>query len=68
MRQNAPWFGRPSDQAREHWERCRNLPPLQTGEAESLTTAFLATRSITVCPARYAAPLQHRYLLTRNGL
>ncbi|MGC1410238.1 MAG: hypothetical protein WA864_15020 [Acetobacteraceae bacterium] len=67
MQQFGSRFGRPSEQAREHWQRCKKLPPLQNGEAESLTTEFLATRSITVCPARYAVPLHQRYERTWNG-
>jgi hypothetical protein len=41
-----------------HRQRCKELPPLQVGEAERLTEAFLANNSITVCPTRYAAPIE----------
>ncbi len=67
MRQYGSWFDKPSEQAREHWRRCKELPPLRSGEAEILMTEFLATRSITVCPTRYAAPLQQRYQPNWNG-
>ena len=42
------------DQA--HRQRCKSLPPMQADEAKTLVTAFLATRSVTICPTRYAAP------------
>jgi hypothetical protein len=39
-----------------HRLRCGRLPPMQAGEANDLMAAFLATRSVTLCPTRYAAP------------
>jgi hypothetical protein len=44
----------PEEQA--HRRRCKSLPPIQAGEADDLMAAFLATRSVTLCPTRYAAP------------
>jgi hypothetical protein len=41
---------------RAHRQRCRHLPPIQAGEANVLMAAFLATRQVTLCPTRYAAP------------
>jgi hypothetical protein len=41
-----------------HRLRCENLPPLQAGEADRLVTAYLAARSVTMCPARCAAPVE----------
>ena len=48
-----------SKEAFAHKQRCKTLPPLQPGEHERLVTAFLAVRSVTVFPARYAAPVEH---------
>jgi len=42
-----------------HRQRCKNLPPMRAGESEHLMAAFLANRSITACPTRYAAPTEH---------
>jgi hypothetical protein len=52
-------FNVASEQAKAHRRRCKALPPLQPGEPERLMAAFLAVRSITQCPVRYAVPLQH---------
>ncbi len=46
---------------------CRSLPPINAGEAERLVAAFLAARTVTVCPTRYAAPIEQRPQLTRRG-
>jgi hypothetical protein len=46
---------------------CRSLPPIQAGEAERLVAAFLAARTVTACPTRYAAPIEQRPHLTRSG-
>ena len=43
-----------------HWQRCKQLPPLRPGEAETLTAAFLASRGVTACPARYVEAVEHR--------
>jgi len=45
------------DPAWEHRQRCKSLPALQPGESERLMAAFLAGRGVTLCPARYAAPV-----------
>jgi hypothetical protein len=48
----------PSEEKRrivEHCKRCRDLPPLQKGEAERLVAEYLATRDVTVCPVAYVA-------------
>lgn len=58
-------YGRMSLLAMQHRRRCATLPPMRRGEAESLIAQFLATRDITVCPARYAVPVEQRPLLTR---
>ena len=42
----------------EHCERCRDLPPLQKGEAERLVAEFLAKREVTVCPRAYLVPTE----------
>ena len=46
--------------AHAHRLRCKSLPPIQDGEAERLVAGFLASRDITTCPARYAAPVEQR--------
>ena len=46
---------------------CRSLPPINAGEAERLVAAFLAARTVTVCPTRYAAPIEQRPQLTQRG-
>jgi hypothetical protein len=37
-------------------QRCKSLPPLGADEARLLMAAFVASKSVTTCPARYAAP------------
>lgn len=51
-------FCRGSQQATAHKLRCKTLPPLKPGEHERLLATFLAVKSITSCPARYAAPTE----------
>lgn len=51
-------FRRGSQQVLAHRLRCQTLPPLKPGEHERLVAAFLAVRGVTVCPARYAAPVE----------
>lgn len=62
MQQNSSFFGGLSPQAWQHRRRCEKLPALQDGEAENLVAVFLAARSVTVCPARYVAPVEQRPL------
>ena len=50
-----------------HWQRCKSLPPMQPGEAERLIADFLASKSITACPTRYAAPIEQRPQFSRNA-
>jgi hypothetical protein len=45
---------------RQRWQRCKQLPPLRVGEAEELVAAFLASRSVTTCPVRYATAVEQR--------
>jgi hypothetical protein len=40
---------------------------MQPGEAERLVAGFLATRDITTCPVRYAAPVEQRLQPTQRG-
>ena len=49
-----------------HRRRCKGLPPVQSGEVERLKADFLATRGVTACPARYAAPIEQQSLLARS--
>ena len=45
--------------SQEHRQRCRQLPPLQKGEAERLIAEFLAARgNVTVCPPAYLVPVR----------
>ena len=46
--------------AHAHRLRCKSLPPIQDGEAERLVAGFLAISDITICPARYAAPVEQQ--------
>jgi hypothetical protein len=52
--------------AQAHRRRCRNVPPVQPGEAERLMAEFLRNRGVTACPTRYALPVEQRAQLTRN--
>lgn len=65
VRPNSSYCGLTPAQA--HRRRCRSLPPVQAGEAERLMADFLANRSITACPTRYAAPIEQRPLFPRSG-
>ena len=66
MQQNSSPFGRISPQAWQHRRRCENLPPLERDEAEHLIAAYLAAKSVTICPTRYAAPVEQRPLYSRE--
>ena len=51
-----------------HRLRCQSLPRMQAGESARLVADFLATREVTFCPARYAAPVEHRRQPDQSGL
>jgi hypothetical protein len=53
--------------AAAHRRRCKSLPPMRPGEADRLIADFLAAKSITVCPTRYAAPVEQRLLVLVHG-
>ena len=53
--------------AHAHRLRCKSLPPIQDGEAERLVAGYLAVSDITICPARYAAPVEQRLQPVRRG-
>jgi hypothetical protein len=53
--------------ATAHWQRCKGLPPMQPGEADRLIADFLAAKSITACPTRYAAPIEQWPQFSRTG-
>lgn len=53
--------------ALQHRRRCERLPALEAGEADRLVASFLATNSITVCPARYVLPVEQRPQYSRSG-
>ena len=40
---------------------------MQPGEAERLIADFLASKSITACPTRYAAQIEQRPQFSRNA-
>jgi hypothetical protein len=67
MQQKSNFFGGMSLQALQHRRRCEKLPALQNGEVENLVATFLASRSITQCPTRYAAPVEQRTLYGRGS-
>jgi hypothetical protein len=60
-------FAAVAAKSQAHRMRCKNLPPMQPGEAERLMAGFLATRDVTACPARYAAPVEQQSHLARSG-
>jgi hypothetical protein len=67
MQQKSTFMGGLSLKALQHRRRCQKLPALQAGEAEHLVATFLAARTITVCPTRYAAPVEQQPLYNRVG-
>jgi hypothetical protein len=67
MQHKSSFFGAMAANAYAHRRRCKSLPPMQPGEAERLLAGFLATRTVTTCPTRYAAPVEQRSHLSRSG-
>jgi hypothetical protein len=65
---DAPGFLRaaPTEEAVARWQRCRRLSPVQRGETERLVAQFMTTRSIAICPTRYAAPVEQRAHVARS--
>jgi hypothetical protein len=68
MQEQSAFFGAMATKAHEHRLRCRRLPPIQSGEVERLVADFLATRDITSCPPRFAAPVEERIQSARSGI
>jgi hypothetical protein len=66
MQDKTKFFGALAS-AHAHRLRCKSLPPIQDGEAERLVAGFLAVSDITICPARYAAPVEQRLHSARRG-
>jgi hypothetical protein len=60
-------FGVLTPEAQAHRRRCMSLPPVRPDEARRLMADFLATKGVTACPTRYAAPIEQRPQLTRSG-
>ena len=60
-------YGRLPPRALEHRRRCVSLPPPRSGEVEQMVAKFLATNSVTACPARYVLPVEQRPLYNRAG-
>ena len=67
MQHKSSFSGAPAAKAHAHRLRCKSLPAMQPGEAERLLAGFLATRSVTTCPTRYAAPIEQQSHLSRSG-
>jgi hypothetical protein len=67
MQKKSNFYGGLTTKSHAHRQRCKQLPPMQAGEAERLVAAFLATNSITACPMRYAAPVEQRPHPTARG-
>jgi hypothetical protein len=68
MQKKSNFYGGLSTKSHAHRLRCKQLPPIQAGEAERLVAAFLATHSVTACPERYAAPVEQRPHAVVRGL
>jgi hypothetical protein len=62
----ARWSGALTAEALAHRRRCRGLPKVQPGEAERLIADFVATKGVTACPTRYAAPIEQQSQLARR--
>ncbi|MGA8192788.1 MAG: hypothetical protein WB902_05395 [Acetobacteraceae bacterium] len=60
MQKKSNFYGGLTPKSHAHRMRCKQLPPMQVGEAERLVAAFLATNAVTACPKRYAAPVEQR--------
>lgn len=58
--------GMPTPEASARWRRCKTLAPVRPGDTERLMADFIATRGITLCPARYAAPVEQRTQIMRS--
>jgi hypothetical protein len=56
----------PTPESQARWRRCKELFPVQRGESERLMAEFMATRSITVCPVRYAVPVEQHAQIVRG--
>ncbi len=56
----------PTPETQARWRRCKDLSPVQCGESDRLMAEFMAIRSITVCPVRYAAPVEQRAQVVRG--
>jgi hypothetical protein len=67
MQGKSGFLGALAIHAHQHRRRCQSLPPIEAGEAERLVVGFLATRDITACPARYAAPVEQRLQPMQRG-
>jgi hypothetical protein len=66
MQDKSNFFSGMSLRALQHRRRCQRLPALREGEVEDLVATFLAAKSITVCPTRYALPVEQRPLYSRG--
>jgi hypothetical protein len=56
----------PTPESLARWRRCKDLSPVQRGESERLISEFMATRSVTVCPVRYAVPVEQHASIVRG--
>lgn len=55
-----------SPQAQAHRQRCAALPPPNDGERDRLAELYLTEKSVTECPPRFVAPVQHLELINRR--
>lgn len=56
----------PTWETQARWGRCKALPPMRRGETERLVADFMTAKSITVCPPRYAAPIEQWSQIMRS--
>ncbi len=56
----------PTPELLARWRRCKDLSPVQRDESDRLMAEFMATRTITVCPVRYAVPVEQHAQVVRG--
>jgi hypothetical protein len=60
------WSASLTAEAQVHRRWCKSLPQVQPGVAERLIADFVATKGVTTCPTRYAAPIEQLSQLVRH--
>jgi hypothetical protein len=61
------WSAALTAEAQAHRRRCKSLPKVQPGEAARLIADLVATKGVTTCPTRYAAPIEQLSQLVRHA-